>query len=538
MQLLSEQDLPALESWLTPKQVLGFAISDTQIAIAAVDGSSWVAATDGHMALQLVHAIVAAGRKAWAWRGQKAAVALSNRLNIDINTLTWLRDATTAHGVVFPAVRFKTEKQMAYASAADPNLRPEPKNEGAARGAVAVAKLVHDLSSKADGPTRAQVLRSCEQEQLWRYRQQVGWPVDLDLLTREMTSAVASRQRYTDELGIDLTQVFTAREKAQAHAWLRRTGILITDKDGRPSLARDDYDNSSIPETPEAEQAWRTFRSVRSVASRMGKLIEVGRAETEGVLFATVNIRSTRTGRGTIERPALQNIHRDLRPLLVAAPGYALVSLDFSQVEPRIAAGLSQCPALVAALESGDFYETIARRVWGDDAFDENGVVLLDRRNKAKRLVIAIFYGLGAGAIAFEFQISYLEAKLLLDAMWNAFPGLYEYDQRLQEKVGQGEHLTTESGRPVPSPRRGAYAALNNLVQANASDIYYEAIARVAAVTGPKALYLGVHDELVLHVEESRAEWAAGVLNEHMPVVFRGVPIIGEAQILGRAWRK
>ena len=523
---------PAFTRWLAPATVRGLAVSDTQLAIATADGTTWtVNLNDEAAARRFLVVVETSGRRPWAWRAVQAVRTLTERLQLDVDELTFVRDAVTAHAVIRPLVRFRPRAELDRFSTEQPDLI----GNGAVRDAIAVAKAAADISLRTPNETRPEVLHSCDQESLWRRRQVDGIRLDVELLRAEKADAETTRALHAAEYGIDFVDTTTDRCKARIHHWLGQHGIKITTRDGRLTLARDAYDYVRVP--MEAEDAWSAFRKARKVASRLGKLAELEKAAVDGVLYPQINIRDTRTGRGTVRKPALQNIHKDLRPLLIAPEGYLLVSLDLDQAEVRVAAGLSQCEALLAALNAADFYTEIARKVWGDEAFDSSGVVLVDRRNQAKRLIIAIFYGLGSGAIAYEFGISWDEAAALIAGMWNMFPGLTAFDAHLQTMVREDEDLYTMSMRPVPSPKK-RFAALNNVVQANAADIFYDGVTRTAAVVGAEHLYLAVHDELVLCVPEGREEWAAAALNENMPSLFRGVPVTGSAQILGRAWRK
>jgi len=518
---LTAPELPALIVWLQHKRPLGFALTDTQVAVGDATGESWVfEATNLELLGGFVAALSDSGRKVWAEEAAKTSLRLARRLQFDVDALSWLFDATTAGHVVYPGVW------------------RESNSKGAARDASATARFVVALPDDASAATRAAVWSSCAQEQLWRSRQLEGHPIDVELLNKELTMADAHRVAAIAELGIDITDSASVRGSTAIHAWLAPVGIFLVDAKGVPSLSRDLYDRVSIPETDEAQSRWKKFREVRSVASRVGKLREIQRALNNGCTHSTLYVRRARTGRGAVTGPALQNIHRGLRPLLMAPVGEVLVSPDFSQMEPRVSAGLSQDPDLLAALESGDLYAELSRRIWGAEADGADGKPNPLLRDRAKTLMLGIFYGEGKNALGRALGIEPKDAKVLLDSVWAAFPGLQAYDLWLQSEVRAGRPAFTQDGRPVPPPKKGLHAALNNRVQAESADIFWAAVARVAAVLGAKALYLGVHDELVVSVPANRSEWARIVLEREMNTVFRGVPITGAAVVIGRSWRK
>ncbi len=513
--------IPQFAEWLATRRPLGLAATDRHIAIGDSSGRSWVLnRADLDTTRIALIAIAESGRRVWAEGASQVAVRLAKTLGLDVAAFSWLHDATTARNVVHPGGEFA------------------PTSLGAARESVSLARFVTELPRAALPATRTAVMDSCAQDQLWRPRQAKGWRVDVDLLDAELRTVTENRERSIAELGINLTATATGADKAAIHAWLAGADIFITDKDGAPTLDRNEYDETPIPDTDEARLAWSQFRRVRSIASRGAKLMEIKRALRGGRIYSTVQIRSARTGRGGVVRPALQNINRDLRPLLIADEGETLISLDFAQVEPRVAAGLSGDAALLAALESGDLYAELAKTIWKSGASDVHGVVIAELRQHAKALMLGVFYGKGPRAMARELGVDTDTAQRLLLGIWDAYPELKSYSKRLEADVKANRSELTTGGRPIPPPRLGPHAVLNNRVQAEASDVFYEAVARVAKVLGAEALYLGVHDELVVSVPGNQTAAALLVLEREMNTIFRGVPIRGTASELGRSWRK
>ena len=518
---LSESQLPEFRTWLIRKRPLGFALTASQAAVGDDTGACWTIARSNVPLLTFaLTALRDSDRKVWVHDGGKVAIALHRECSVELAHLTWLLDANTAWAVVHP------DEALAVSSA------------GAARDAVAAARFMVALPVGIAAETRAAVFASCHQEQLWRPVQARGWRVDVAMLERELGAATGGRSAKKRELGLDLTDTTTAAAKTAIHAWLAIDGIFILDKTGKPSLDRNDYEHTRFPGTEAAEARWATFREVRSIASKLDKLLEIKRALRGDRIFSTVVVHGAMTGRGTVVRPALQNIHRALRGLLIADEGFVLCALDLSQVEPRIAAGLSGDANLNTALLSGDVYTSLARGIWGADADDEHGKIRSEKRDRAKTLMLAIFYGKGKVSLAWDLRITPAAAQELLDSVWALYPGLAAYGAKLRADMAAGQAELTTGGRPVPPPRRGPHAVLNNRVQAEGADVFYAAAARVAAVVGPEMLMLGIHDEVVLQVAAADAAWAAEVLEQEMASTFRDMPITGVASVLGKAWGK
>ncbi|TQO21089.1 DNA polymerase family A [Rhodoglobus vestalii] len=519
MSRLTRAALPALSAWLTEKRPLGFSLTQTQIAVAASDGTSWVSNL-GHdeFSREILTMLGNSGRRIWSEMAGRAAIRLARTLNLEVGELDWMSDVTTARNVVYPGVPFT------------------PNNRGAALNAVAAARFMVGLTADAPLPTRDAVLSSCAQEKLWRPRQARGWRVDVALLERELAAATTAQARARAELGFDMTDTSTASGSAAIHEWLARVGIAVVDRNNNPSLVRDNYDKTVIPKTPEAAQAWATFRRVRSIASRIGKLREIKAALRGDRIFSTVFIRSTRTGRGTVVKPALQNINRDLRPLLIADEGRVLCSLDFEQVEPRVLAALAGDTAMAAALEAGDIYAELAKTINGPACLDAEGIVTAEARAQAKAALLGILYGKGIPAIASSLGVDRTRAKWIIDSMWDAYPGLRQYVDGLRADMIAGTPDLTPDGRPLPRVKE-LHVILNHRIQSSAADVFYQAIARVAAHIPTDYLFLGIHDELVLSVPAGRTEFAKRALAE-MNTVFHGIPIRGQAVELGIAWKK
>lgn len=518
---LTEAQLPEFRTWLIRKRPLGFALTASQVAVGDDTGACWTIARSNVPLLKTaLTALRDSGRKAWAHDAGKVAVALYSECGVPLAHLTGILDASTAWAVVHP------DKPLVASS------------NGAARDAVAAARFMVALPAGIAAATSAAVLASCHQEQLWRPVQARGWRVDVAMLEKELGAATRGRSAKKRELGLDLTDTTTMTAKAAIHAWLAIDEIFIVDKTGKPSLDRNDYEHTRFPGTEAAEARWATFREVRSISSKTDKLLEIKRALRGDRIYSTVVIHGAMTGRGTVVRPALQNIHRALRGLLIADEGFVLCALDLSQVEPRIAAGLSGDANLNAALLSGDVYASLAHGIWGADAHDENGKIRSEKRDRAKTLMLAIFYGKGKVSLAWDLRITPAAAQELLDSVWNLYPGLASYGAKLRSDMAAGQAELTSGGRPVPPPRRGPHAVLNNRVQAEGADLFYAAVTRVAAVVGPERLMLGIHDEAVLMVPAAEAVWATEVLEREMASNFRGMPITGGASVLGKAWGK
>ncbi|NYJ19612.1 DNA polymerase [Glaciibacter psychrotolerans] len=371
-------------------------------------------------------------------------------------------------------------------------------------------------------------MTSARHEQLWRPRQAQGWRVDIELLESELASHQALRAQAARELGLDVLDE-SASGATRTHDWLQRVGIHVTNHDGAPSLARSDADRTIVPPTQAAHLVWAQFREARHIGARLSTLGQFEHYRKGDRVFPQLVLHHAKTGRGTILRPSLQNTTGALRPLLLAEPGHALVALDLSQVEPRVAAALSGDSSMRAAILAGDLYTDLALKVRGDAG----------ARSLFKTGLLSVLYGAGAKGLAQRLNCEVPEATAIIADIWGAFPGLAAYAERLKAEMRAGTAELTIGGRPIPRPSVGKeYAVLNTRIQASAADVFYAGIMRVAAVLGAESLWLPFHDELIVMVPTDDADHAADVLREKMTEHRGGIPITGEPHILGPAWQK
>ena len=500
----------------------GAAVTETQLAFGTQHGKSLVIPIRDIPNIKLALAAVReADATVWCPRAPRAAVALHRLTEQPLARLTWLKCATVAQAIVQPG----TDSWVSMR-----RDRPKLNAAGAARQAVATARLMAELQAGAPHPTRAAVMNSARLEQLWRPIQARGWRVDTGMLERELSAHSRLRAQAQHDLGVDVLDE-TEAGTARTHSWLADAGITITDKDGKPSLSRSDADRAVVPDTNDAHLAWTQFREARHIGSRLTTLKQMDyfRRGSDRV-YPDLVLHHARTGRGTVLRPSLHSTTAALRPLLIAEPGYVLVSLDLSQVEPRVAAALSQDVEMRRALLAGDIYTELALRVRGDAT----------ARSTFKTGFLSVLYGSGEAGLAEKLGCDTSEARTIITDIWDAYPQLKAYADRLKMDMRAGKPELTIGGRPVPPPppAKGEYTILNSRIQATAADIFYAGVVRVASLLGAESLWMPFHDELIVMVKDDDAEQAARALREGMSEERAGIPITGEPHILGRAWRK
>lgn len=276
--------------------------------------------------------------------------------------------------------------------------------------------------------------------------------------------------------------------------------------------------------------------------------------DPEGRLHARYLQTGAATGRMASESPNLQNIPirsergRAIRHAFIAPRGSALVGLDYSQIELRLAAILSKDEKLCDIFRSGrDVHREVAAQVFNvaPDKVDA------EMRRRAKIINFGILYGMGVNALKAQLGSSVAEAHQFLDDYFTTFTTLAEYLESTKGFARKHGYTETLFGRrrelsgiksPLPYVRAQAERmAINAPIQGTQADIIKLAMVRIGEkLEKEKAeddahLLLQVHDELVYEVKETKVIELAKEIRNIMESVLpasetNGVPVIAEAK--------
>ncbi len=255
----------------------------------------------------------------------------------------------------------------------------------------------------------------------------------------------------------------------------------------------------------------------------------------------------TATGRLSSSDPNLQNIPirteegRRIRQAFIAPPGSKIVAADYSQIELRIMAHLSQDNGLLTAFAEGlDVHSATAAEVFGVDIDAVSG----DQRRKAKAINFGLIYGMSAFGLGKQLGIGRNEAQEYIDLYFARYPGVAEYMARTRESAHDIGYVETLRGRRLYLPEINARnrqrqqaaerTAINAPMQGTAADIIKMAMLSVddwLATSGIDArLIMQVHDELVFEVEASAVEELCATVTQLMSGVgVLDVPLLVEA---------
>lgn len=284
--------------------------------------------------------------------------------------------------------------------------------------------------------------------------------------------------------------------------------------------------------------------------------------EKDGRLHAHFIQTGTTTGRFSSNNPNLQNIPiktergKNIRNAFIAPPGYLLVSFDYSQIELRVAALMSQDSYFIKAFNDGrDIHSAVAMKVFGVE--EEN--VTHDMRRRAKVINFGILYGMGVSALKENLarpesgsdkgsEVTRKEAQNFYDNYFAQFPTIAAYLESIKNFAKQNGYTKTLFGRkryfpgiksPIPFIKAMAERmATNAPIQGTATaDIIKigmkkadEAL-RKASLIKDSRLVLQVHDELVYEIKKDRVAEATQIIEKAMIEVIPDDFLKGKARV-------
>ena len=272
-----------------------------------------------------------------------------------------------------------------------------------------------------------------------------------------------------------------------------------------------------------------------------------------GHIHTSYNQAVTATGRLSSSNPNLQNIPirdengKEVRKAFIPDEGNEFFSADYSQIELRLMAHLSQDPNMIEDFNSGhDIHQATAAKIFKVDIQD----VTSEMRRKAKTANFGIIYGISAFGLAERMEVSRSEAKQLIDDYFATYPNVKAYMDKSIEQARQKGYTETLFGRRCQLPdinSRNAvvrgYAernAINAPIQGTAADIIKVAMIHIDQKMREQGLkskmILQVHDELNFSVvPEEKEQLQALVINEMQSACKLSVPLVADCG-WGRNW--
>ncbi|MGB8702465.1 MAG: DNA polymerase I [Thermosynechococcaceae cyanobacterium] len=305
---------------------------------------------------------------------------------------------------------------------------------------------------------------------------------------------------------------------------------------------------------------YRTLAKLKS--TYVDALPNLVRPDTQRV-HTDFNQAVTATGRLSSSNPNLQNIpirtafSRQIRAAFLPEPGWTLLSADYSQIELRILAHLSEEPRLVEAYRQNQDVHTLTAQL-----LLEKDTISAEERRLAKIINFGVIYGMGAQRFAREAGVPYGEAKTFIERFYERYPGVFAYLQRMERQAIAQGYVETLLGRRryfqfdssslqklrgqdpaaiadldlnalkmTPYERGLLRAAANAPIQGSSADLIKMAMVQLHGAIAPYQahLLLQVHDELVLEAHPQDLDPVKVAIRTAMETVLPlKVPLVAE----------
>lgn len=339
----------------------------------------------------------------------------------------------------------------------------------------------------------------------------------------------------------------------------KQLGVALFDKLGLPPLkkTKSGYSTSAevleklAEEHPVVSQIMEYRQLAKLKSTYCDGLIKV--IDDTGRIHSNFNQTETRTGRISSTEPNLQNIPvrtelgREMRRFFTAKEDCVLVDADYSQIELRVLAHISDDKEMCKAFSSNDDIHAItASQVFGMPL----ELVTPIMRSRAKAVNFGIVYGIGAFSLSKDIGVSIKEADHYIKAYLTHYSGVNEYMKNIIDNAKEKGYVTTMFNRRRYLPELsasnkitrsfGERVARNMPIQGTAADIIKIAMIKVfnrlKAENLEAKLILQVHDELIVEAPKHEAIQVAMILQEEMEkAVNLNVPLVAEAA-MGKTW--
>ena len=369
-----------------------------------------------------------------------------------------------------------------------------------------------------------------------------GILIDADELRRQSADLsrrmLGAQQKATELAG----RTFNLDSPKQLQALLfdeLRLPALVKTPTGQPSTNEEALEAiADQHELPRIILEYRGLAKLRSTYT--DKLPEMINPDT-GRVHTSYHQAGAATGRLASSDPNLQNIPirtedgRRIRKAFIAPPGRRLIACDYSQIELRIMAHLSEDTGLLRAFAAGaDIHRATAAEVFGKPLDEVSG----NERRAAKAINFGLMYGMSAFGLAKQLGIGRGEAQDYIALYFNRYPGVREFMERTRKDAHERGYVETVFGRRLyldninarnQGLRAGAErAAINAPMQGTAADIIKRAMIEIdrwiAKHAGEAKMLLQVHDELVFECD-------AGFVDTLIPEVTRRMADAAELRV-------
>ncbi|HEY1908755.1 MAG TPA: DNA polymerase I [Myxococcaceae bacterium] len=371
----------------------------------------------------------------------------------------------------------------------------------------------------------------------------------LSALSRDVDAQCISREQELHRLA---GRVFNVNSNAQLAQVLYTDLALPVLKKGKTGPSTDAEVLEKLAEKHPLPRALLDYRTLSKLKSTyLDALVPL--VGPNGRLHTTFHQAATATGRLSSSDPNLQNIPvrtdmgRAIRQAFVAEQGWKLISADYSQIELRILAHVSEDPGLLAAFQAHeDVHQRTAAEVFGVTP----GEVTADQRRVAKMVNFGIAYGLSPHGLSTRLDIPHEEAASIIDRYFARYAGIRRYLEETVERARRTGSVETLFGRRRlmddlhssnwATAQAAERAAINMPIQGTAADLIKMAMLRIdhrlREIGLRTRMLLQVHDELLFEAPDDEVDRAVELARSSMMGVAQlRVPLEVEVG-LGQSW--
>lgn len=255
------------------------------------------------------------------------------------------------------------------------------------------------------------------------------------------------------------------------------------------------------------------------------------RADAADVVHCRINQLGARTGRMSVDTPALQTLPRGsvVRDCFIPREGSVLLSADYDAIEMRLLAHFAQDEALLTAIADTavDIHTAMARAMYDDQSLGKKD----PRRQVMKNVNFAKLYGAGLEKIALTAGVPVPQAQEFLTMYDSAFPGVRRFQRQVGHTAEERQreegvaYVKTPVGRFQPADDNRGYSLVNYLIQGTAADVLKETLVRLDEAGASDWMLLPVHDEIIFTVPEAETGDAMELISTVMPDDRWAVPL-------------
>jgi len=376
-----------------------------------------------------------------------------------------------------------------------------------------------------------------------------GVAVDAELLhkqSQQLEQRIGELEREAFELAGREFNLGSPKQLGQILFEEQKIPVLKKTPKGAPSTAEGVLEELALDyPLPKVIMQHRGLAKLKSTyTDKLPRLLN----KATGRVHTSYHQAVTATGRLSSSDPNLQNIPirteegRKIRQAFIARPGYRIVAADYSQIELRIMAHLSEDKGLLEAFAEGrDIHTATAAEVFGTSLEKVSG----DQRRSAKAINFGLIYGMSAWGLSRQLHIERNQAQTYIDRYFDRYPGVARYMERIRSQAAEDGFVETVLGRRLYLPeiqsqnrnrRQGAErTAINAPMQGTAADIIKQAMIDVDAWLAEgefdALMVMQVHDELVFEVADKQVEAFIEQVQKRMQGAAElKVPLIVEAE--------